>query len=149
MTANFGAVGGGYGNLAGGFAATVAAASKMPVPSLPATKGGGSGNLASSGYSTVGGGSGNTANGYQATVGGGSANVARGDYATVPGGAGNSARGSYSLAAGQYAQTTHSGTFIWGDGSQILSRAPTRTMLSTCSPRAGCFSTTAPTASAS
>jgi hypothetical protein len=82
-----------------------------------ATVAGGSGNIAVY-EATVGGGSGNTATGYVSTVSGGFANAASGYYASVAGGNGNVAGGYASLAAGQYAQTTHANTFIWGDGSQ-------------------------------
>jgi hypothetical protein len=50
-------------------------------------------------------------------VGGGYGNLA-GFASAVPGGTGNTVPGFGSFAAGQYAQTAHNGTFIWGDGSQ-------------------------------
>jgi hypothetical protein len=51
------------------------------------------------------------------TVGGGYANTV-GAGSTVPGGNNNRATGTGSFAAGQSAQTSNNGTFIWSDGSQ-------------------------------
>lgn len=51
------------------------------------------------------------------TVGGGLGNIA-GPNSVVPGGAINTATGYGSFAAGEYAQTTNNGTFMWADGSQ-------------------------------
>jgi hypothetical protein len=64
----------------------------------------------------------NVVTGNFGTVGGGWGNTA-GTYATVPGGSANLAGGLGSFAAGQSAQTTHDGTFIWGDGSQTFTGA--------------------------
>ena len=87
--------------------------------------GGGLGNLNNGYASTIGGGFDNTANSSSsgffyggATVSGGSGNKATADFATVAGGLFNTASGVGSFAAGELAQTTHTGTFIWGDGSQ-------------------------------
>jgi len=47
-------------------------------------------------------------------------------YATIPGGFGNRAGGQCSLAAGQYANAAHNGSFVWADGagSQFSSTGP-------------------------
>src|SRR5207248_3202095 len=94
------------------------------------TIGGGFQNTAASttsgffyGGATVAGGTANKAITDQATVGGGFDNTASGFAATVPGGTLNVAAGAGSFAAGQSAQTTHDGTFIWGDGSQVFNGA--------------------------
>jgi hypothetical protein len=59
----------------------------------------------------------NVVTGDFGTVSGGYGNTAAAD-ATVPGGYGNSAGGAGSFAAGVNAQTTHSNTFIWSDGTE-------------------------------
>jgi hypothetical protein len=89
------------------------------------TVGGGGGNGATSlpnsvtgDFSTISGGAANLVAADFATVGGGYGNIASFTDATVPGGNNNIAGGTASFAAGQYAQTTHANTFIWGDGSQ-------------------------------
>jgi hypothetical protein len=92
------------------------------------TVSGGESNQAYNGYSTVGGGLGNTANAY-AAVGGGLGNNASNTYAvvggglnntagylgTVPGGQSNVASGQFSFAAGNQAQATNQGSFVWAD----------------------------------
>ncbi len=79
--------GGGYGNGATGYAATVA---------------GGSNSHATGDYATVAGGYNNDATGRAGTVAGGDSNVAAGSYATVAGGYGNSADTSYAVVGGGY-----------------------------------------------
>jgi hypothetical protein len=76
-----------------------------------------------SGGATVAGGFGNKASTDQTTIGGGYLNKASALFATVPGGLLNTAGGTGSFAAGQDAQTTNNGTFIWGDGSQLFNGA--------------------------
>ena len=49
------------------------------------------------------------------TVGGGTNNNASGYAAAVPGGQNNVASGSYSFAAGNQAQATNQGAFVWRD----------------------------------
>jgi len=92
VTDNYGTVGGGYNNQAGG--------------GDSATVGGGISNRASGDYATVGGGSNNTAYNYS-TVGGGYGNYATGGSATVPGG--REARadhyGQMAYASGRFAET--------------------------------------------
>jgi hypothetical protein len=82
---NYGTVGGGVDNTAGGSGATV---------------GGGAYSSAHSDMSTVGGGQQNAATGYGAAIGGGQWNTTNGGYATVAGGAGNSAGAAYATVAG-------------------------------------------------
>ena len=60
VTADFGTVSGGSGNICSGFTAMV---------------GGGASNISSAGYATVGGGGDNTSSGYTASIGGGSFNT--------------------------------------------------------------------------
>ncbi|MCU0580749.1 MAG: tail fiber domain-containing protein, partial [Desulfobacterota bacterium] len=66
----------------------------------------------------VGGGIENEAGGDRATISGGFANIASGNAAAIPGGAENLASGAYSLAAGARARAGHTGSFVWGSGSE-------------------------------
>lgn len=81
---------------------------------LYASVGGGQQNTANNTYAVVAGGFGNTA-GYMGAVGGGEDNTASGQQSTVPGGSGNLASGNSSLAAGNMAQATNAGAFVWAD----------------------------------
>jgi Chaperone of endosialidase len=72
---------------------------------------------ASSLASTIGGGSYNQTQGSADTVAGGTTNISGGFASTVPGGANNSALGDHSLAAGNNAQATNNGTFVWADAT--------------------------------
>ena len=98
VTADFGTVGGGIENTAGGFGSTL---------------GGGYANVASGVYSTVVGGSYNTASGYLATVAGGYNSTANGQYSMVAGGKFNTASGAVSFAGGLNANAFDSGSFVW------------------------------------
>jgi len=118
------------GNLAGGQASVIGGGMNNTNNGYASTIGGGfqnSANSSTSGFfyggATVAGGEGNKASTDLATVGGGIFNTASGVAATVPGGSANLAGGLGSFAAGQSAQTTHGGTFIWGDGSQTFTGA--------------------------
>lgn len=66
-------------------------------------------------YSVLNGGYFNVVSNNYDSVGGGSLNKATADYATVPGGASNLAGGKFSFAAGQQAQATNQGAFVWAD----------------------------------
>jgi hypothetical protein len=121
---NFGTVGGGLNNTAGYAStnfdatrsATVAGGENNTASSAWATVGGGRLNTASGNFlNTVGGGILNTASGDDATVGGGGYNLSSGYGATVPGGLLNLASGAASFAAGDGAQATNDGTFVWAD----------------------------------
>jgi hypothetical protein len=114
-------VGGGFGNLAG---ESLAAGCPGTVAAY-ATVSGGSGNFACDTYSFVGGGNTNAATGFKSFVGGGANNLASGVGSMVVGGSSNVASGSYSLAAGEYAQATTNGSFVWGDFSSVNPIKPT------------------------
>jgi hypothetical protein len=120
VTAEFGAIGGGYANTAGGYAGTVAGGTYNRANGSRATVGGGMRNGASGMVTTVGGGVENSAVGYAATIGGGTGNHALGDYATVPGGSANRAAGQYSFAAGRLARAEHDGSFVWADATDAV-----------------------------
>jgi hypothetical protein len=106
----FGTVAGGFHNRAGSDDATLDNA-------IFATVGGGYYNIADGYASTVGGGVANIASGHTATVGGGSNNTATGYNATVPGGSLNTAAGASSFAAGYLARANHDGAFVWADST--------------------------------
>jgi hypothetical protein len=131
-------ISGGLSNSVSGFETTIGGGVLNTASAAYAAVGGGSGNAASGGNATIGGGSGNTASSFadtvagggnntasspdgSATVGGGYENTASGDSSTVPGGFLNIASGGYSFAAGQNTRATHSGSFVWGDGTAITS----------------------------
>jgi hypothetical protein len=145
---DFGAIGGGYGNIAGApiptlmgegnavsgtQASTVGGGFSNTVRGSFSTIGGGAINEVSGDYSTiaggennrafdfastVGGGVSNTANGNSSTIAGGNTNNASGHYSAVPGGFGNTAQGHYSFAAGYRAKANHMGAFVWGDRTE-------------------------------
>lgn len=112
---NASVVGGGVGNTAGGNSSTV---------------GGGAQNNATASASTVAGGSDNTATAQQCTVGGGFNNHATNNYATVPGGFENLAGGAYSFAAGDQAQATNEGAFVWADSQNAAFGSTTSNQVS-------------------
>lgn len=125
VVGNFGAVGGGEGNLAGdratvsggslneakGFRSSVGGGSDNIAQGEHATVSGGTNNTASATRSTVSGGCHNTASHLDATIGGGSGNVASFTHTTVGGGTQNTASsldatvggGSHNMASGAYA----------------------------------------------
>ncbi len=140
---DFGAIGGGAGNIAGnenGDAAdnpytTVGGGHFNKARRIGCTVGGGLYNLArgDEGYSTVAGGMENRAMSEGATVGGGHANDAAGKFATVaggrwniasgtnsaiPGGQSNEATGLASMAAGTDAHAINDNSFVWSDGQE-------------------------------
>ena len=99
VTADFGTVGGGFGNTAG-WAATVAGGLGNTASGSDATVGGGVTNTASGSFATIGGGDHNTASGNDATVAGGDTNTASGNRAAVGGGEDNQASGPHATVAG-------------------------------------------------
>lgn len=90
---NFGTIGGGSSNIAGGLDASV-------IDSEHATVGGGNRNVASSAEATVGGGSSNRASGVGAFIGGGGQNIASGLQSAIAGGALNEASGFWAAIGG-------------------------------------------------
>ncbi|HZV35695.1 MAG TPA: tail fiber domain-containing protein [Verrucomicrobiae bacterium] len=82
-----------------------------------ASIGGGDNNANYASYGTLAGGVGNLiqSNTYYGTIGGGVNNSVTNDYGTVPGGYENVAGGQYSFAAGQRANATNQGAFVWAD----------------------------------
>ncbi|MEY2430162.1 MAG: hypothetical protein QOJ40_3047, partial [Verrucomicrobiota bacterium] len=138
----FSTIGGGNNNLIqpGSTESTIGGGGNNLIWALSpdSTIGGGHGNaiMSVNGYSVIGGGGNNTNSGLSGTVGGGSQNVvgssglfatvagggnntANGLGSTVPGGENNLASGSYSFAAGQQAQATNDGAFVWADAQGL------------------------------
>jgi hypothetical protein len=138
----FTTVGGGTNNTASGASATVGGGHTNTASYTHTTVAGGYNNTASGDSSTIGGGTFNTASGDRAIVGGGNLNLASGDlatvsggydntasgdFATIPGGFSNTASGDYSFAAGDGANATHPGSFIWSSGYESTSSWYTNT----------------------
>jgi hypothetical protein len=110
---NYSAVGGGSSNTATANYATVGGGGLNTATADYAAVGGGYFNSSSGVAATVGGGRGNISDGYRSTIGGGYGNVASNFYSTVPGGYMNTAGGNDSFAAGQSANATNDGAFVW------------------------------------
>jgi hypothetical protein len=89
VTAGFGTIGGGAGNTASGYAATIGGGENITASNSYATAAGGVSNTASGTAATIGGGKSNEASANYATLGGGYANQVAGPFATVGGGATN------------------------------------------------------------
>lgn len=104
-TAQGATVGGGLENTASGTSATVAGGDGNTASGTSATVGGGLSNTASGSWSTVGGGRQNTASDSSSTVGGGFANIASDTQATVGGGLSNTASGNTSTVSGGFDNT--------------------------------------------
>ena len=102
-----------FATIGGGVANAIQAAAQY------AMIGGGSSNViqGTTYGATIGGGDGNTNGGAYTTIGGGYQNMNSGFATTIPGGYDNIASGSVSFAAGELAQATNSGAFVWGDAS--------------------------------
>ena len=99
----------GYSFLGGGQYNTIQASASYAV------LGGGLNNNVAGYAPTIAGGKGNAALNTASTVGGGQGNTAGGYAATVPGGFSNVASGGYTFSAGQQAQATNQGAFVWAD----------------------------------
>ena len=93
---DYGTIGGGVGNIAGGFGIN------STTDDIYATVGGGRENEARAQYSTVGGGGENEAQANYSTVGGGWENKAKDNYTTVGGGYQNQAQEYSSTVGGGY-----------------------------------------------
>lgn len=118
VTSNFGTVGGGAGNSAGGQSATVAGGNNNSAAGGIATVSGGQGNSAAGGGSFVGGGWSNSAAGSGSFVGGGGMNDANGDYAFVGGGYGNVVTATYGVVGGGLSNfAVGDGSFVGGGGT--------------------------------
>ena len=116
---DFGTVGGGEGNVAGGLGgaattddvyATVAGGQNNQAQANRSTVGGGQSNVASANHATVAGGQNNQAQSNHAAVGGGENNLAQADHATVAGGENNQAQISHAFIGGGQG---HRGTDGW------------------------------------
>jgi hypothetical protein len=150
---HYGAVGGGYANVAGDLAgsvadrpwATVAGGVLNSASGRLSAIGGGGVNIASGASSVVSGGAGGTASGENSTVSGGFDNTASGENSVASGGFRNCAGGNESWAGGSLAKVRpgnqpgdgtcvansgdsdgDEGTFIWADrsGGNFTSNGP-------------------------
>ena len=143
VSADFGTVGGGAGNVirTNAYDSTIGGGylNQIQPNAYGSTIGGGSGNQIQTNaiISTIGGGYNNQiqTNAYYSTIGGGADNVIQTNannstigggnnnriqpnatYATIPGGYGNSATND-GIAAGRRAKAIHPGAFVWGDST--------------------------------
>lgn len=99
VTADYGAVGGGAGNTASGYAATVSGGEGHSATGSYAVVGGGQQNTAGE-HAVVGGGQNNQASGSHATVSGGNTNDASASFSSIGGGATNQAAGNFAVVGG-------------------------------------------------
>ena len=128
---NFGTVGGGLGNQAAGYAATIAGGLHNTVSGWYSAIGGGLGNdisgdqsaigggdfnTVSGWYSAIGGGYGNTVSGYTSTIGGGQFNAVNGDWSVIGGGDSNTASGLNSAIGGGFSNTVSGWYSVIGGG---------------------------------
>ncbi|MFV1980727.1 MAG: hypothetical protein ACC655_06200, partial [Rhodothermia bacterium] len=113
---DWGTVGGGRANTAGGSVATVGGGESNTAGGSVATVGGGRLNTAGGFISTVGGGEFNTASGVYASVGGGQSNTAGGSYATIGGGWLNKATNIYATVGGGQLNTAGGSNATVGGG---------------------------------
>jgi trimeric autotransporter adhesin len=114
---HFSAISGGYSNRIGNFDVDGNYGAGVVI-------GGGLDNYASQNFGTVGGGRLNSLTGStfnilegiaaSGTIGGGYSNLVTGGYGTIPGGTANVAT-NYAFAAGNQAQATNQGAFVWAD----------------------------------
>lgn len=116
VTANYGTVGGGFSNTAGGFVSTVGGGRGNTASSDDVTVGGGAANNASGQAATIAGGNQNTASGYATTVSGGGNNKALTDGAVVGGGMNNTVRGGNAVISGGAYNTISATVAVIGGG---------------------------------
>ena len=115
VTDHYGAIGGGYANLAGDGAGTT-------IDRGLATVAGGGANSATGASSSIGGGFQNIASGTQSTVGGGETNTASGNNSTIAGGEGNTASGGSSVVAGGFSnRATQTSSVVSGGANNTAS----------------------------
>jgi hypothetical protein len=113
VLADFGTVGGGFGNTAGGQYSII---------------GGGVDNLAGSPFSTVSGGEVNTASGFIATIGGGVQNKASGTESTVSGGDENQATNDFATVGGGIINVAGGNASIVSGGRENIANGVTATI---------------------
>jgi trimeric autotransporter adhesin len=116
VTADFGTISGGFGNMVSGIRGTVAGGVENVASNSYASIGGGLSNDATGTHATIAGGIGNFATNSAATVGGGSANHADGQTATVSGGLSNTASGLRATVAGGHGNTASGDWTVVGGG---------------------------------
>ncbi|MGD9316915.1 MAG: hypothetical protein PVG56_08790, partial [Anaerolineae bacterium] len=98
--ADFGAISGGAGNTASGYAATIGGGEGNSAGNSYGTVSGGASNLAGGPYTVVGGGQSNAVTGTHSTIAGGGLNRANAAFATVGGGYGNVVSDTYATVSG-------------------------------------------------
>ena len=116
VAGNFGAVGGGCGNVASGLESTIGGGDKNLASAAESAIGGGRENTASGGVSAVAGGIKNTASGGTSAIGGGIENTASGAQAVIGGGFKNEASGLRSTVGGGELNTAANNLATVGGG---------------------------------
>jgi hypothetical protein len=128
VTADYGTIGGGFGNAASGDDATVGGGYDNIASGDGASIGGGYNNEASGGHAVLGGGDSNTASGWNATVGGGYQNTASSNSATIGGGDFNTAGGGWSAIGGGVGNKASGSTATVGGGDHNTASGNTATI---------------------
>jgi trimeric autotransporter adhesin len=111
-------VGGGYNNLASGDYANIAGGYQNTASNAYATVSGGQNNVSSGSAAAIGGGTYNVSSNYSSFVGGGQDNTAGGEDAIVGGGQANLASGGESTVAGGYLNVASGGSSFVGGGTE-------------------------------
>jgi len=121
VSADFGTIGGGAGNVSSGYAASIGGGEGNSADGSRATIGGGQSNTALGASSAVGGGDSNTAGAAHATVGGGEANEVTGTFGMIGGGAMNVVSGAFGTVAGGFYNTIEAsyGTIAGGGPADL------------------------------
>lgn len=123
ISAAYSDIGGGYGNSVTGDYSSLGGGNQNGASAIYTTVGGGNNNNVYAKGGTISGGVFNTVTNSAPTtsgwavISGGANNNASGTYATIPGGSLNIASGNYTFAAGNNAQATNDGAFVWSDGT--------------------------------
>ena len=115
VAADFGTVGGGFGNKVTGFDGTIGGGQDNVAGGTAPAIGGGFLNTASGLFPAIAGGAANQALANLSAIAGGFSNKVTGAYSAIPGGYQNEANGDYAFAAGRRAKAGHSGSFVWAD----------------------------------
>ena len=140
VTGDYGAIGGGHGNLAGD-RATVSGGSNNAANGFRAVIGGGNNNLANGAYSTIAGGENNIASYYYASIGGGGSNETSGRYSTIGGGSGNVASFTLATVAGGSNNTASSINSTVGGGDNNIATGAYSTVSGGSNNHASAFNT--------
>jgi hypothetical protein len=113
---DYGTVGGGADNTAGGYASFLGGGESNAASSSYTALGGGSQNLAGGDYAVIGGGQLNTTGADYAIIGAGQGNVVSGTFGTVSGGQSNQITDTFGTIAGGATNSTYADYAVIGGG---------------------------------